>query len=229
MIPYGPASWHIYASGKPGLQNSSMTEIIEIHPVNPQSRIIRQIAEIIRNGGVIAYPTDSSYALGCHLGDRDALERIRRIRQADKHHNFTLVCRDLSEIATYARVENWAYRLLKSLTPGPYTFILKATREVPRRLQNPRRKTIGIRVPNHPVTQAILGELGEPLMSSTLLLPGEEYPPSNAIEALDKLTGRVDVVVDAGPCGMEPTTVVDLEGGAPVILRRGKGDIDAFR
>lgn len=205
-----------------------MTEIIEIHPVNPQARIIKQIAEVIRAGGVIAYPTDSSYALGCHLGDRDALERIRRIRQADKHHNFTLVCRDLSEIATYARVENWAYRLLRALTPGPYTFILKATREVPRRLQNPRRKTIGIRVPRHPVTMALLEELGEPLMSSTLLLPGEDYPPSNAIEVLDRLSGRVDVIIDAGPCGMEPTTVVELEGGSPKVVRQGKGDVAAL-
>lgn len=201
-----------------------MTQIIEIHPDNPQSRLISQVAAVIREGGVVAYPTDSSYALGCHLGDKDALERIRRIRQAGKLHNFTLVCRDLSEIAVYARVENWAYRLLKSLTPGPYTFVLKATREVPRRLQNPKRKTIGMRVPDHPVTQALLQELGEPLMSSTLLLPGDEYPPSNAIEVLDKLSGRVDLIIDAGPCGFEPTTVVDLVEGAPAILRQGKGD-----
>jgi tRNA threonylcarbamoyl adenosine modification protein (Sua5/YciO/YrdC/YwlC family) len=202
-----------------------MTQVIEIHPDNPQARLIGKVVDVIRGGGVIAYPTDSSYALGCHLGDKDALERIRRIRQADKNHNFTLVCRDLSEIAVYARVDNWAYRLLRSLTPGPYTFVLRATREVPRRLQNPRRKTIGIRVPEHPVTQAMLDLLGEPLMSSTLLLPGEQYPPSDVVEVLDKLSGRVDLVIDAGPCGFEPTTLVDLVDGVPVVLRQGKGDI----
>jgi len=201
-----------------------MTQVIEIHPDNPQARLISQVVGVIRDGGVIAYPTDSSYALGCHLGDKDALERIRRIRQAGKNHNFTLVCRDLSEIAVYARVDNWAYRLLRSLTPGPYTFVLRATREVPRRLQNPKRKTIGIRVPEHPVTQALLESLGEPLMSSTLLLPGDEQPPSNAVEVLDKLSGKVDLVIDSGPCGFEPTTVVDLVDGAPVVLRYGKGD-----
>lgn len=223
MIPYGPIDEYL-TSGMASETDEQMTQIIEIHPVNPQSRLIGQVAEVIRGGGVVAYPTDSSYALGCHLGDTDALERIRRIRQAGKHHNFTLVCRDLSEIAVYARVENWAYRLLRSLTPGPYTFVLKATREVPRRLQNPKRKTIGIRVPDHPVTQALLEELGEPLMSSTLTLPGEEHPPSNAIEVLDKLSGRVDLIIDAGPCGFEPTTVVDLVDGIPVVLRQGKGD-----
>jgi tRNA threonylcarbamoyl adenosine modification protein (Sua5/YciO/YrdC/YwlC family) len=205
-----------------------MTQVIEIHPDNPQSRLIGKVVDIVRAGGVIAYPTDSSYALGCHLGDKDALERIRRIRQADKNHNFTLVCRDLSEIAVYAKVDNWAYRLLRSLTPGPYTFVLKATREVPRRLQNPRRKTIGIRVPDHPVTQAMLDQLGEPLMSSTLLLPGEQYPPSDVVEVLDKLSGRVDLVIDSGPCGFEPTTLVDLVDGTPVVLRQGKGDAGAL-
>lgn len=208
----------------PSLQ--AMTEVIEIHPKNPQARLISQVSDAIRAGAVVAYPTDSSYALGCHLGDKDASERIRRIRQSGKNHNFTLVCRDLSEIATYARVDNWAYRLLRSLTPGPYTFVLKATREVPRRMQHPKRKTIGIRVPDHPVTRALLEQLQEPLMSSTLILPGEDHPPSNAIEVLDKLAGRVDLVIDAGPCGFEPTTVVDLVDSAPVILRQGKGAIE---
>jgi tRNA threonylcarbamoyl adenosine modification protein (Sua5/YciO/YrdC/YwlC family) len=201
---------------------------IEIHPTDPQPRLIRQAVEIIREGGVVVYPTDSCYALGCHIGDKAAMERISRIRQTDKHHHFTLVCSDLSAIARYARVNNQQYRTLKAFTPGPYTFILQATRETPKRLQNPRRRTIGIRVPKHPVPHAILEALGEPIMSSTLLLPGEDAPLTDAREIQQRLLHVVDAVIDAGNCGLEPTSVLDLEGPAPVIVRRGKGDVSAF-
>lgn len=201
---------------------------LEIHPRNPQPRIIRQAVELIRDGGVVVYPTDSCYALGCHIGDKAAMERISRIRETDKHHHFTLVCRDLSEIARFARVNNQQYRFLKMLTPGPYTFILEATKEVPKRLQNPKRRTIGIRVPDHPVPQLILEELGEPLMSSTLLLPGDELPMTEPREIQERLFHVVDAVIDGGNCGLEPTSVIDLESGVPVILRRGKGDLSAL-
>ncbi len=200
-----------------------MSQFFQIHPINPQARLIRRAVEIVRDGGVIAYPTDSGYALGCHIGDKDAMERIRSLRVLDDKHNFTLMCRDLSEIATYAKVENSAYRLLKAHTPAPYTFILEATREVPRRLQHPRRKTIGIRVPDNAITQALLAELGEPLLSSTLILPGQDMPMTDAEEIRDTLGNRLDLVVDGGYCGFEPTTVVDLVTGAPDILRVGKG------
>jgi tRNA threonylcarbamoyl adenosine modification protein (Sua5/YciO/YrdC/YwlC family) len=202
-----------------------MSQLVELHPKNPQVRLIRRAVAAVRAGGVIVYPTDSCYALGCALGDKAAMERIARIRQTDKAHHFTLVCRDLSEIARYARVENWQYRLLKACTPGPYTFILEATREVPRRLQNPKRRTIGIRVPDHPVPLLLLEELGEPLMSSTLLLPGDPYPLTNAREIHGRLQHQVDLVLDGGNCGLEPTTVVDLAGPAPVVVRIGKGDV----
>lgn len=205
-----------------------MSQLFEIHPQNPQMRLIRRAAEIIREGAVIVYPTDSCYALGCHIGDKAAMERIRRIREADRHHHFTLVCRDLSEIARYARIDNSQYRLLRKHTPGPYTFLLQATRETPKRLQNPRRRTIGIRVPDHPVPQLLLTELDEPLMSSTLLLPGDELPLTNAQDIHARLEGVVDVVLDGGDCGIEPTTVVDLAGDAPKIVRRGRGDLRAF-
>ncbi|HLS80602.1 MAG TPA: L-threonylcarbamoyladenylate synthase [Steroidobacter sp.] len=201
---------------------------LEIHPTNPQPRLIRQAVEIICGGGVVVYPTDSSYALGCHIGDKAAVERISRIRQTDKHHHFTLVCNDLSEIARYARVNNQQYRTLKAFTPGPYTFILQATRETPKRLQNPRRRTIGIRVPDHPVPHAMLQALGEPLMSSTLLMPGEAHPLTDAREIQERLLHVVDAVIDGGNCGFEPTSVIDLAGPAPVILRRGRGDLSAF-
>lgn len=191
-------------------------------------RLIRQAVDIIRDGGVVVYPTDSCYALGCHIGDKEAMARIARIRQIDKHHHFTLVCRDLSEIARYARVSNQQYRTLKAFTPGPYTFILQATRETPKRLQNPRRRTIGIRVPDHPVPQAILAELREPIMSSTLVMPGAVTPETDAREIQAKLLHAVDAVIDGGNCGMEPTSVVDLAGPAPLIARRGKGDVSAF-
>ncbi len=205
-----------------------MSQFFQIHPDNPQPRLIDQAVEIIRKGGVIAYPTDSGYALGCHLGDKHAQERIRRIREVDDKHNFTLVCRDLSELATYAKVDNTAYRLIKSLTPGPYTFILAATREVPRRLQNPKRKTIGLRVPDNRIAQALLETLGEPLMSSTLILPGDDLPLTDPYDIRDTLEHSLDLVIDGGYCGFEPTTVVDLTGDAPVVLREGLGDVSVF-
>jgi len=208
--------------------NPPMARRVEVHPTNPQPRQIAEVVAAIRAGALIAYPTDSSYAFGCHLGDKNAMERIRRIRRTDKHHNFTLVCRDLSEISLYARVDNWAYRLLKSLTPGPYTFILPATREVPKRLQHPKRRTIGIRVPNHPVVAAMLGALGEPIMSSTLLLPGDDLPMTDAIEIEERIGNDIDVIVDAGSVGIEPTSVLDLTSGTVQVLRRGRGDVTAF-
>lgn len=206
-----------------------MAQYFHIHPVNPQLRLIRQAVEIIRGGGVIAYPTDSSYALGCHIGDKAAMERILRIRRLDEKHNFTLVCRDLAQAAVYARIGNADYRLLRAHTPGSYTFLLPATREVPRRLQHARRKTIGLRVPDHPVVHALLAELGEPLMSSTLILPGDELPLANAEEIRSCLEHELDLVIDAGPCGFEPTTVVSLEDGVASVLRLGKGDPSPFQ
>jgi tRNA threonylcarbamoyl adenosine modification protein (Sua5/YciO/YrdC/YwlC family) len=205
-----------------------MSQFFQIHPVNPQTRLIRQTVEIIRADGLIVYPTDSSYALGCHVGDKRGMERIHRIRALDNKHNFTLVCRDLSEIAIYARVDNSAYRLLRSLTPGPYTFILSATHEVPRRLQNPKRKTIGIRVPDHPIAQALLAELGEPLMSSTLILPGKDLPETEAGEIRERLEHDVDLVIDGGHCGFEPTTVIDMSEGVPRLLRQGCGAVEGL-
>ncbi len=182
----------------------------------------------MRDGSVIVYPTDSCYALGCLIGDKEAMERIRRIREADKHHNFTLVCRDLSEIARYARVDNSQYRTLRAFTPGPYTFLLEATREVPKRLQNPKRRTIGIRVPDNAIVRALLAELGEPVMSSTLLLPGEEVPMTDPHEIRERLEHVVDLVVDGGAGGHTPSSVVDLSGAAPVVVRGGLGDVSAF-
>ena len=206
-----------------------MGERIEVHPVNPQLRLIRQGVEVLRAGGVIAYPTDSSYALGCRLGDKDAQQRIQRIRRIDgKRHNFTLICRDLSEIATYARVDNSQYRLLKATTPGPYTFILEGTKELPRRLLHPKRKTIGLRVPDHPVVSALLAELGEPLLSSTLLLPDDEHPLTDPEDIRDRLEKEVDLIIEAGPCRGEATTVIDLTGGSPVLVREGRGSLAPF-
>lgn len=202
--------------------------MIEVHPTNPQLRRIAEIVATIRNGGLIAYPTDSSYALGCHIGDKRAMDRIRRIRKTDKNHNFTLVCKDLSEISLYAKVDNWAYRLIRSLTPGPYTFILRATREVPKRLQNPRRRTIGLRVPQHPISQAILESLGEPIMSSTLTLPGDDMPMTDVADIQARIGNDIDMIVDGGPAGIEPTSVIDLSGGAVEILRKGRGDVSAL-
>ena len=205
-----------------------MTRVLEIHPDNPQLRLVKQVVACVRDGGVIVYPTDSAYALGCTVGNKAALEAIVRIRQVDKGHNFTLVCRDLSEIATYARVDNSSYRLLKAHTPAPYTFILKATSEVPRLMQHPKRKTIGIRVPAHPVVAAILGELDEPLLSSSLIMPGETEPLFEIEDIRERLAHQVDLIVDSGFCGREATTVVDLEEGSPRILRIGKGDPAPF-
>ncbi|MDH3979795.1 MAG: L-threonylcarbamoyladenylate synthase [Gammaproteobacteria bacterium] len=205
-----------------------MSQFFQIHPVNPQQRLIRNAVDIIRADGLVAYPTDSSYALGCRVGDKRGMERIRRIRELGESHNFTLVCRDLSEIASYAKVDNSAYRLMKSLTPGPYTFILRATHEVPRRLQQGKRKTIGIRVPDHPITLALLGELGEPLMSSTLILPGRDHPETDAHDIRERLEHELDLVIDGGNCGLEPTTVVDLVDGSAQVLRRGRGSTEGF-
>ncbi len=205
-----------------------MALLLTIHPINPQPRLIRQAIAAMRDGSVVVYPTDSSYALGCWIGDKEAMERIRRIRHADKEHNFTLVCRDLSEISRYARVDNRQYRTLKACTPGPYTFILEATREVPKRLQNPKRRTIGIRVPDNAIVRMLLAELGEPIMSSTLLLPGDDAPMTDAQEIRERLQHEVDLVIDGGPGGVLPSSVVDLTGEAPVVVRRGKGDVSAF-
>jgi len=182
----------------------------------------------MRDGRVIVYPTDSCYAFGCLMGDKEAMERIHRLRGTDKNHNFTLVCRDLSEIARYARVDNSQYRTLRAFTPGAYTFLLEATREVPKRLQNPRRRTIGIRVPDNPIVRMLLAELGEPIMSSTLILPGDEHPLTDPGEIRERLNHQVDLVIDGGNCGVEPTSVVDLSGPAPLVVRRGKGDVTAF-
>ena len=205
-----------------------MAKLIEIHPTDPQPRRVKSIVEIIQNGGLIAYPTDSSYAFGCHIGDKRAIERIHRIRRTDKKHNFTLVCADLSEISTYAKVDNWAYRMLKSMTPGPYTFILRATREVPKRLQNPKRRTIGLRVPDHRLVKAMLEALGEPIMSSTLLLPGDDAPLTDPVEIEERIGHDVDAIIDAGPTGIEPTTVLDLSNDTVEIVRVGRGDVSQF-
>ena len=207
----------------------AVTELLSIHPVDPQPRYVKRAVEVLRAGGIIIYPTDSCYAFGFHLGDTAPIREIQRIRQTSKDHNFTLVCRDLAEIATYAKVPNWCYRTLKAHTPGPYTFILEATRSVPRRLQNPKRRTIGIRVPDHPVSQALLEEFGEPIMSSTVKLPGDQLPLTDPDEMTQRLKGDVDVILDAGACGIEPTTVVDLTGDFPRLVRHGKGDSSDFQ
>ena len=201
-----------------------MSQFFQIHPDNPQKRLITQAVERIRAGDVIVYPTDSGYALGCHIGDKKALARIQRIRKLDDKHNFTLVCRDLSELGNYAKVDNTGYRLLKALTPGPYTFILPATREVPKRLQNPKRKTIGLRVPDHAITLELLAELGEPIMSTTLIMPGESMPESDPYEIRQLLEHAVDLIIDGGYGSLEPTTVVDLTEGTPEVVRQGLGD-----
>lgn len=205
-----------------------MSQFFQIHAETPQARLVRQAADIVRGGGVVVYPTDSAYALGCQIGDKMALDRIRRIRKLDEKHNFTLVCRDLSEIATYAKVNNAAYRLLRQTTPGPFTFILKATSEVPRRLMHPKRKTVGIRVPENAIAAALLADLGEPLMSVTLIMPGDEYPLVDPYDIRQYLEHDVDLVIDGGYCGMEPTTVVDLADEVPAVLRQGKGDSAQF-
>ncbi|MDH3635042.1 MAG: L-threonylcarbamoyladenylate synthase [Gammaproteobacteria bacterium] len=202
-----------------------MAQFFEIHPDNPQRRLIQQAVAIIDRGGLVIYPTDSSYALGCHIGDKAAMERIQRIRRTDNKHHFTLVCSDLSEIGTYAKVSNSDYRLMKTLTPGPYTFLLKATSVVPRRLMNPKRKTIGVRVPDNYIVQAILTELGQPIMSSTLIPPGAQQALDDAAEIREIYEHEVDLVIDGGFCGVEPTTVISLIDGQPEILRHGRGEI----
>ena len=205
-----------------------MSQFFQIHPENPQARLIKQAADIVRSGGVVAYPTDSAYALGCHLGDKAALERIRSIRRLDDKHNFTLMCRDLSELGNYARVDNSAFRLLKNLIPGPYTFILKATPEVPKRLHHPKRKSVGLRVPDNQICLDLLAELGEPLMSVSLILPGDDLPMTDPYDIRDTLGNQIDLVIDGGYCGMEATSVVDLVDDVPVIVRRGLGDVSQF-
>ncbi len=205
-----------------------MSQFFTLHPTHPEPRLIKRAVEIVRQGGVIAYPTDSCYALGCHIGDKAAMELIRVIRDVDERHHFTLVCRDLSEIGTFAKVNNAQYRLLKTHTPGSYTFILQATRELPRRLAHPKRATIGVRVPLHAATQALLAELNEPLLSSTLIMPGDEEPLNDAAEIRARLDHQVDLILDGGACGVEPTTVIDLSQDEPILVRRGKGDASVF-
>lgn len=211
------------------VHNPPMAQRLELHPTTPQPRLLRLAADCLRDGGVIAYPTDSCYALGCALGAKAAMARIQALRQTRKGHFFTVVCRDLSEIARFAVVENWQYRLLRSFTPGPYVFVLRATREVPRRLWDPRRRTIGIRVPDHAVVRALLTEYVEPLLSTTLQLPGDEIPMTDGREIEARLAHVVDLVLDAGNCGLEPSTIVDLSGEAPRLLRAGKGDPRPFQ
>lgn len=205
-----------------------MAQFFTIHTENPHLRLIKQAVNIVRNGGVIVYPTDSCYALGCQIGDKSAMSRIRTIRQVDEKHHFTLVCRNLAEISLYARVDNAQYRLLKANTPGSYTFILQASKEVPRRLQHPKRYTIGLRIPEHPVALALLEEMGEPLLSSTLVLPGDELPMNDADSIRQRLEQQVDLVMDAGSCGLEMTTVIDLTDEVPMLVRAGKGSLDPF-
>lgn len=205
-----------------------MSEYLEIHPDNPEGRYIKQVVDVLLAGGVIVYPTDSTYALGCHIGDKAALDRIRRIRRLGDKHNFTLVCKDLSSLAIYAQVHNSAYRILKAYTPGPYTFILKATPEVPRRLMHPKRKTIGLRVPDNAIAQAMLEQIGEPIMSTSLILPDEDERLLDPYEMRSKLGKLVDLVVDGGPCGIEATTMVDLVDGVPQVIREGKGSAEPF-
>ena len=202
-----------------------MSQFFSVHATHPQQRLIRQAAEIVRRGGLIAYPTDSCYALGCHIGDKDAMDRLRRVRGMDEKHHLTLMCRDLSEIANYAVIDNVQYRLLKSATPGSYTFILRGTRELPRRLMHASRKTIGVRVPKHPVAHALLVDLGEPMLSATLHLPGDDTPLSEGDEIRTRLERQLDLIIDAGHCGIEPSTVIDLSGKEPVVLRLGGGPV----
>ena len=208
-----------------------MSQFFTLHPTHPEPRLIKRAVDIVRGGGLIAYPTDSCYALGCHIGDKTAMERMRRVRNVDDRHHFTLMCRDLSEIGTFAKVNNSQYRLLKAHTPGPYTFILEATRELPRRLSHPKRATIGVRVPEHVVARALLAELNEPLLSTTLILPGADDPLNDAEEIREAFTHQlhqVDVIIDGGVCGITPSTVIDLSQDVPTLVRRGKGEIASF-
>ena len=206
-----------------------MSQFFQIHPVTPQKRLVKQAVEILRKGGVIVFPTDSAYAIGCHLDDKQALDRIKRIRRLDDKHNFTLICRDLSDVGVFAKVGNTQYRLLKQFTPGAYTFILDATSEVPRRLLHPKRKTIGMRVPDNAIVQELLAELGEPIMSSTLILPDQEDPMTDPEDIRDRLEHELDLIIDGGFCGLEATTVIDMTGPVPEVSREGKGDPEPFR
>ncbi|MHA5052581.1 L-threonylcarbamoyladenylate synthase [Streptomyces sp. SD15] len=205
-----------------------MAKYFDVHPENPQQRIISQVAEMIRAGGLVSYPTDSCFALGCQIGNRDSLERIRSIRQLDDRHHFTLMCQDFAQLGHFVRIDNAAFRAIKATTPGSYTFILPATKEAPRRLLHPKKKTVGVRIPDHVVAQALLAELGEPLLSSTLLLPDEEKPLTQGWEIKERLDHVVDAVIDSGECGTEPTTVVDFSQGEPEVVRRGAGDPARF-
>lgn len=205
-----------------------MSQFFQIHPENPQLRLIKQAAQIIHGGGIVALPTDSCYALVCHLDDKAAVDRLRRIRGVDEKHHLTLLCRDLSEIAQYARVDNRQYRMLKAATPGPYTFILEATKEVPRRLSHPSRKTIGLRVPENAIARALLEELGQPLLGTTLILPDDDQPLTNPDEVLDRLERQIELIVDGGACSLEPTTVIDMTGPEPELIRQGRGDAGMF-
>jgi tRNA threonylcarbamoyl adenosine modification protein (Sua5/YciO/YrdC/YwlC family) len=205
-----------------------MARYFDVHPDNPQARSIRQIADLVRDGGLIAYPTDSCYALGCQIGNKAGLDRIREVRRLDDRHHFTLVCKDFAQLGQFVKVNNAVFRLVRASTPDRYTFILPATREVPRRLLHPKKQTIGVRIPKHTVAQAILAELGEPLLSSTLLMPGEGEPMTQGWEIKERLDHQVDAVIDSGECGTEPTTVVDLSGDEPEIIRRGAGDPSRF-
>lgn len=205
-----------------------MSQFFRIHPVNPQPRLVHQAVEILKRGGVVVYPTDSAYALGCHIGDKKAIDRIRVIRRLERDHHFALVCRDLSELGVYAKVNNAAYRQIKAATPGPYTFVMPATREVPRRLVDTKRKTIGLRVPDNEICRALLAELGEPIMSTTLILPGDEYPLTDPDEMRDLMEHQVDLVIDGGFCGLESTTVISFEDDVPEVVREGMGDTELF-
>ena len=204
-----------------------MSQVFQVHPLNPQRRLLERAAEALNRGGVIVYPTDSTYALGCRLADKAALDRIRHIRRTDENHEFSLVCRDLSEISNYARVDNWAYRLIRSLTPGPFTFILRATHEAPRRLQDPKKRSVGIRVPDNRIVAELTDIVGEPIISSTLQLPGEDLPLSDPDDISDRVGKLIDALIDAGAGGLEPTTVLDLSGGTVELVRQGKGDASA--
>ncbi len=205
-----------------------MTQFLSIHPTHPQPRLIAQAATLVKSGAVMVYPTDSCYALGCHIGDKAAAERLRAIRRVDETHHFTLVCRDLSEISNFAKVDNTQYRMLKAATPGAYTFILEASREVPRRLAHPKRRSIGLRVPQHVIAQALLTELDEPLLSTTLILPDVEDPLNDAEEIRERLGRQVDLIIDGGACGLEPTSVIDMTGDAPRVVRAGAGSLAAL-
>ncbi len=222
------ASSSVYVDSRDKLCSANVAQYLRIHPDNPQRRLVTQAVDVLRSGGLIVYPTDSCYALGCQIGNKEALDRLRSVREIDEKHHFTLVCSSLSEISRYARIDNVQYRLLRMVTPGSYTFILHASRDVPKRMLNVRRKTIGLRVPDHPVVAALLEELGEPILSATLILPGEDLPPADIEDVRGELEHKVDMILDAGSCGLEMTTVVDLTGDGAELIRAGKGPLKPF-